>query len=670
MNLGVDNMDIQSRINELKSLIEKYNYEYYVLDNPSVSDREYDRLMQELIQLETLHPEYLTEDSPTQRVGGQVLEQFTKVIHQRPMMSLGNAFNEDDIYDFHRKVQEVIKNPIYMCELKIDGLAVTIHYKEGKYVLAATRGDGITGEDITHNVRTIKSVPLKLKEPVDIEVRGEIYMPKKSLEKLNEERAKDNLPLFANPRNAAAGSVRNLDPKIAAKRNLNVFLYHVPEALELGFTTHSDSLDYLDSLGIRTNKERRICKSIKEVFDFINYWSEHLNELPYEIDGLVIKVNDLKSQEMIGYTAKTPKWAIAYKFPAEEVATVLKDIVFTVGRTGSITPNAILEPVRISGTIVQRATLHNEDFVKTRDIRIGDKVIVRKAGYIIPEVVGPVIDERKGNETPFVMINKCPVCGSELVRKSGEADHYCLNPECKARNIEALIHFASRDAMNIEGLGEKIVELFFNLELITNIPDIYRLKKEDIINLEGFQEKSTANLLKAIEKSKQNSLERLLFGLGIRFVGNKVAKTLAKTYKNIDNMMDETKEGFMRIPDIGEAIASSLVAYFSDSEKRELINTLKDLGLNMKYLGGEGITEVEEFKDKIFVLTGTLTTMKRDDAKEILEKLGANVTGSVSKKTNVVIAGSDAGSKLTKAQELNITVWDEETFIQKINQYL
>lgn len=662
-------MEIKKRIDELKTLIEKYNYEYYVLDNPTVSDAEYDRLMRELIDLEQNHPEYITDDSPTQRVGGKAVDEFKKVTHEIPMLSLGNAFNEMEILDFHRRVIENVDNPIYMCELKIDGLAVAVHYKEGKFLLAATRGDGVTGEDISHNVKTIKSIPLKLTENVDIEIRGEIYMPKNEFARLNIERKEDNLPLFANPRNAAAGSMRNLDPKIAAKRNLDAFFYHLPKANQLGFKTHDEALDYLDKLGIKTNKERQICNNIEEVLDYIKYWGSHLNDLPYEIDGLVIKVNDLHAQEQIGYTAKTPKWAIAYKFPAEEVVTTLKDIIFTVGRTGSITPNALLEPVSIDGTIVRRATLHNEDFIKSRDIRIGDRVVVRKAGYIIPEIVKPLISERSGAEEEFSMIKNCPVCTTPLVRKEGDADYYCVNNNCKARNIESLIHFASRDAMNIEGLGEKNIELFYNLGLINNIIDIYQLKTEQIVNLEGFGEKSTKKLIDAIEKSKENSLERLLFGLGIRFVGNKVAKIIARTFKHIDNIKKQTKEDFLEIPEIGEVIANSLYDYFHNVDNLKMLDTLKDLEINMKYLGEEIVVD-SEFKDKTFVLTGTLTNFKRNEAKDIIERLGGNVSGSVSKKTDVVIAGVEAGSKLTKAKELNITIWDENTFNEKIKKYL
>jgi DNA ligase (NAD+) len=661
-------MEIEKRINELKAYIDKYNYEYHVLDNPSVSDREYDRLMQELKELEKKHPELITDDSPTQRVGGKVLDQFEKIVHKIPMLSLGNAFNEADIDDFHRKVREVVKNPVYMCELKIDGLAVTIHYKLGKFFQAATRGDGTTGEDITHNVKTIKSVPLKLSEAVDLEVRGEIFMSKIALKQLNEQRKRDNLPLFANPRNAASGSVRNLDPRIASQRKLSVFLYSVPDAFNLGFKSHSEALNYLDRLGLKTNKERKLCFSIEEVKHFIAYWSEHLHDLPYEIDGLVVKVDDLEKQSEMGMTAREPKWAIAYKFPAEEVTTILKDINFTVGRTGSITPNAVLEPVKIAGTTVRRATLHNEDFITTRDIRTGDRVIVRKAGYIIPEVIRPQIEDRNGSEIPFKMINNCPVCNSVLVRNKGEADYYCLNKDCKARNIEALIHFASRDAMNIEGLGEKNVEYLFNLGIITCIPDIYQLQKSALIDLDGFGEKSSQNLLNAIEKSKQNSLERLLFGLGIRFVGSKAAKNLAKTYKNIDKIIEQDELSFQAVPDIGAVIASSLTDFFTNNTNLQLISTLKQLGLNMSYLGENEISS--DLSGKTFVLTGTLKSMKRSEAQKLLERLGGKIAGSVSKNTDVVIYGNDAGSKLTKAQELRIITWDEEKFLEEIKAYI
>lgn len=662
-------MEIKKRIEELKSLIEKYNYEYYVKDNPSVSDAEYDRLMRELIELEEKYPEYLTWDSPTQRVGGKALDHFKKVNHEIPMLSLGNAFNEAEIYDFHRKVLEVINNPTYMCELKIDGLAVAVHYESGSFKYAATRGDGVVGEDISHNVITIKSVPLKLKENIDIEVRGEIYMPIKEFIRINSERKENNLPLFANPRNAAAGSMRNLDPKIAAQRNLSSYFYNLPKARELGFKTHSEALNYLDKLGFKTNQERKLCFTIDEVFEYIKYWTDNKHKLDYEIDGLVIKVNDLSAQEQIGYTAKNPKWAIAYKFPAEEVVTTLKDITFTVGRTGSITPNAVLEPVSVDGTIVSRATLHNEDFIKSRDIRIGDKVIVRKAGYIIPEIVKPIVTERTGSEEEFMMIKNCPICYSVLERKEDEADYFCVNDKCPGRIVESLIHFASRDAMNIEGLGERIIKQFYDLGLINNIADIYRLQKDDISNLEGFGEKSASNLINAIEKSKENSLEKFLFGLGIRYVGSKAAQIIAKRYQNIDNIIKQTKEDFLKNYEIGEVIATSLENYFQNKENLELIKSLKELGVNMEYISNTVDMETI-FTNKNFVLTGTLTNLKRNEAKALIEKLGGNVTSSVSKKTDVVIVGEDAGSKLTKAKELNLTIWDEEEFMEKIKNYI
>jgi DNA ligase (NAD+) len=661
-------MDIKNRIEEIRNLLNQYNYEYYVLDQPSISDREYDRLMQELILLEEQHPEFVTEDSPTRRVGGKVLENFVKIKHDIPMLSLGNVFNEGEVRDFDKRVREVMNQPAYMCELKIDGLAVSLNYVNGELKYAATRGDGTTGEDITHNVETIKSVPLRLKEAVDLEVRGEIYMPKRSFEKLNVKREQESLPLFANPRNAAAGSVRQLDSTIAAKRNLDIFLYSVPNAQGLGFKNHSDAMNYLDQLGFKTNKERKRCERVEEVIEFINYWSTRLESLPYEIDGLVIKVDDLSMQEELGYTSKTPKWAVAYKFPAEEVTTILKDIIFKVGRTGAITPNAVLEPVRIAGTTVQRATLHNEDFITSRDIRVGDRVVVRKAGYIIPEVVGPVVNERPEQLEAFKMIEHCPVCESELVRYEGEADHYCLNTSCPAKKVESLIHFVSREAMNIEGLGERLIEQLYDEELIKTIPDIYQLNREQLLNLERFGEKSTDNLLKAIEDSKQNSLEKLLFGLGIRHVGAKAARILAKDFKGIDQLMQASEADLTRINEIGGVIAASIVDYFAQEDNKALIDCLKTLGLNMNYLG-EATINAEAFSGKTFVLTGTLEQLKRNDAKALLEKLGANVSGSVSKKTDVVVAGLEAGSKLTKAQDLGLEIWDEDTFLAKTEAY-
>lgn len=659
---------VKKRIEELKALINRYNYEYYVLDQPTVSDYEYDQLMKELIELETKYPEFQTEDSPTRRVGGMVLDQFEKVVHRTPMLSLSNAFSEGDIRQFDQRVREVIPHPVYVCELKIDGLACSLEYEQGILKRAATRGDGMVGEDITHNILTIKSVPLKLRDPVTIDVRGEVFMPKAAFEQLNREREANHLSLFANPRNAAAGSVRQLDSKIAAERKLDMFLYQLPDALSLGIKTHSAALDYLDDLGFKTNPHRRVCHNVEDVLDYIREWTERKHDLPYEIDGLVIKVDDLEAQALLGVTTKSPKWAIAYKFPAEEVTTVLKDIVFNVGRTGAITPLAILEPVQIMGTTVQRATLHNEDFIRHRDIRIGGKVIIRKAGYIIPEVVGPVKDEQYDTLPTFTMITHCPACGSRLVRNEGEADHYCTNRNCPAQMVEALIHFASRPAMNIEGLGEKICALLFDRGLVKKLSDLYRLTGEDLSSLPKFKEKSIHNLLIAIEKSKENSLERLLFGLGIRYVGEKASLLLAKHFQSLDSLVQATYDDLIRIPEIGDVIAQSVIHYFRLEENRALIQELKDLGVNMEYRGEKTI-EAESFSGKTFVLTGTLSAFKRDEAKAFIERLGGKVTSSVSKNTDVVIAGAEAGSKLSRAQALGIEIWDEETFLQRLEPF-
>lgn len=659
---------VKKRIEELKALINRYNYEYYVLDQPTVSDYEYDQLMKELIELETKYPEFQTEDSPTRRVGGMVLDQFEKVVHRTPMLSLSNAFSEGDIRQFDQRVREVIPHPVYVCELKIDGLACSLEYEQGILKRAATRGDGMVGEDITHNILTIKSVPLKLRDPVTIDVRGEVFMPKAAFEQLNREREANHLSLFANPRNAAAGSVRQLDSKIAAERKLDMFLYQLPDALSLGIKTHSAALDYLDDLGFKTNPHRRVCHNVEDVLAYIREWTERKHDLPYEIDGLVIKVDDLEAQALLGVTTKSPKWAIAYKFPAEEVTTVLKDIVFNVGRTGAITPLAILEPVQIMGTTVQRATLHNEDFIRHRDIRIGGKVIIRKAGYIIPEVVGPVKDEQYDTLPTFTMITHCPACGSRLVRNEGEADHYCTNRNCPAQMVEALIHFASRPAMNIEGLGEKICALLFDRGLVKKLSDLYRLTGEDLSSLPKFKEKSIHNLLIAIEKSKENSLERLLFGLGIRYVGEKASLLLAKHFQSLDSLAQATYDDLIRIPEIGDVIAQSVIHYFRLEENRALIQELKDLGVNMEYRGEKTI-EAESFSGKTFVLTGTLSAFKRDEAKALIERLGGKVTSSVSKNTDVVIAGAEAGSKLSRAQALGIEIWDEETFLQRLEPF-
>lgn len=663
--------DAKKRVDELHKLLNQYGYEYYVLDKPSVPDSEYDKRMQELIALETEFPQLKTPNSPTQRIGGEVLEGFQKVRHRIPMLSLANAFNEADLRDFDRRVRQTVGDTAYVCELKIDGLAVSLRYENGVFVQGSTRGDGTVGEDITVNLRTVRSIPLQLTEKVTIEVRGEVFMPKKSFAKLNKEREENGEILFANPRNAAAGSLRQLDPKIAASRNLDVFLYAIGENhLEL-IERHSEGLNYLDRLGLKTNQERRLCSTIDDVLEYIKEWQEKRPDLPYEIDGIVVKVDRYDQQEKLGTTVKSPRWAIAYKFPAEEVMTKLIGIDLSVGRTGVVTPTGILEPVRVAGTTVQRASLHNEDLIKEKDIRIGDYVIVKKAGDIIPEVVRSVPEKRTGKENPFAMPTHCPACGSELVRLEGEVALRCINPKCPAQIREGLIHFVSRNAMNIDGLGEKIITQLFQENLVADVADIYKLTKDQLIQLERMGEKSVQNLLTAIEASKENSLERLLFGLGIRHVGAKAAKILAQTYEHIDRLMEAKEEELQAITDIGEKMANSIVTYFQAPEVKELIDELKSLGVNVTYKGErpKNIADIESpVAGKTIVLTGKLTNLSRNEAKEKLEQLGATVTGSVSKKTDIVIAGADAGSKLEKAQSLDIEIWSEEQFLEILNE--
>jgi len=660
---------MKERLNELKSLLNNYNYQYYVLDNPSVSDQEYDRLMQELQSIENSHPEWITTDSPTQRVGGEVLDVFKKVRHRSSMLSLGNAFNEEDIRSFCKRIEDSVGYCDYVCELKIDGLSVSLVYENGELLYAATRGDGDIGEDITHNVKTIKSIPLHIDYDGEIEVRGEIFMPKKSFERLNQQRLANNEVLFANPRNAAAGSIRQLDSKIAASRRLDAYLYMLPNAENYQCDSHYASLNYIKELGFKVNKEIRICKNIDEIMDYISRVSSIRESLPYEIDGVVIKVNEINDQQDLGFTAKAPRWAIAFKFPAEKVTTTLKDIIFTVGRTGQITPNAVLEPVRVAGSLVSRATLHNEDNVINKDIRIGDIVTIRKAGDVIPEVVESMKERRVGNETKFKMITTCPACSSVLIRKESEAAYFCVNPKCDSRVIESIIHYASRDAMNIDGLGEKIIENFYGLGFIKKIEDIYHLHQHanKIIEIDGFGQKSMDNLLKAIQDSKENSLEKLIFGLGIRNVGAKMADNLAKHYKTIDQLMKAKYDELIAIHDVGSIIAKSVVSYFEEEEHIEMITTFKELGINMKYLKAASINTESIFLDKTVVVTGTLETMTRNEIKDLLASLGANVTNSISKKTDYLIVGKDAGSKLDKAIALGITIVEEQDFFNQLN---
>lgn len=667
------NEAVIARIEELRSTLNKLNYEYYVLDNPSVSDAEYDRYMQELLRLEEENPELVTEDSPTVRVGGPVLDMFQKVTHTAPMLSLGNAYNEGDIKDFDRKVRQGTgaEHVSYVCELKIDGLAVSLHYENGRFVQGATRGDGVTGEDITSNLKTIKAIPLRLTEQIVLEARGEAYMPKSSFQRLNEEREKRGETLFANPRNAAAGSLRQLDPKIAAQRNLSFFVYGLSNLKGGTVFSHGEALNLLEELGFKTNPHRRVCQTIEEVVAFVKEWEEKRHTLDYEIDGIVIKVDDLALQEGLGTTAKSPRWAVAYKFAEEEVTTKLIDIELNVGRTGVVTPTAILEPVRVAGTIVRRASLHNEDLIREKDIRIGDYVIVKKAAEIIPEVVASIKERRTGDEQEFRMPTHCPECGSELVRLEEEVALRCINPVCSAKIREGLIHFVSRDAMNIEGLGERVITQLFDGKLIRTFADLYTLTKEQLLALERFGEKSAANLIASIEASKSNSLEKLLFGLGIRHVGSKAARTLAQHFQTMERLQAASQEELTSIKEIGEKMAQSIVAYFENEEAQELITQLQEHGVNMIYKGPKPvkIDEVDSYlAGKTVVLTGKMESMGRSEAKKKIEALGAKVTGSVSKSTDLVIAGEAAGSKLDQAQKNNIEIWDEERFLQELNK--
>lgn len=657
---------VEKRIDELIKILNKASYEYYTLDNPSITDQEYDSYYDELVRLETNNPHLVREDSPTVRIGGEVIDSFKKVTHEVPMMSLGDIFNEDEVREFDARIRKTIKNPEYVCELKIDGLSVSLLYKNGKLVRGATRGDGTTGEDITHNVKTIKTIPLSLPQDIDIEVRGEIYMPKKSFDNLNEERRKNGEKEFANPRNAAAGSIRQLDSKIAATRNLDAFLYHLPLSANYNIHTHYEALEYMKELTFIVNPNIKKVNTVDGILEYLDYWYQHRPELPYEIDGVVIKVNDLDDQKRLGFTAKVPKWAIAYKFPPEEVLTKLKDIEFCVGRTGKITPRADLDPVRLAGSIISSVTLHNEDYIKEKDIMIGDVIAIHKAGDVIPEVVCVKKERRTGEEIPFKMADKCPICNGELVRKEEESAYYCLNKNCDARNIEGLIHFASRDAMNLDGFGDRIIEDFYNIGYLQKIDDFYTLAshKEELKELEGFGEKSIENLLDSALNSKNNSLERLIFGLGIRHVGKKTALILAQQYRNLDLLMNAQYEELKEIPDIGDIIAESIVNYFSEKKNIDLIERLRSEQLNFEYIGKE-LQLDEMFNGKTFVLTGTLS-IPRDEAKEMIELRGGKVTGSVTSKTSIVIVGENPGSKYDKAVSLNIEIWNEEEFLAKV----
>ncbi|QEK13666.1 NAD-dependent DNA ligase LigA [Crassaminicella thermophila] len=656
----------RKKIDQLIDIINEHNYKYYVLDNPEITDYEYDMLMNELISLEKQFPELIRQDSPTQRVGGEPLEAFVQVQHSVPMLSLDNSYNKEDLLDFHNRIRKVIDGKIeYIVEPKIDGLSVSLKYEKGIFVQGATRGDGFVGEDITSNLRTIKTIPLKLKEEIDIEVRGEVYISREKFAELNQKQAEKGETIFANPRNAAAGSLRQLDPKIAAKRNLDIFIFNIQTIKNMHISKHTEGFEYLKSLGFKTSMYE-VCHSIEEVIDQCEKWAEKRSNIPFEIDGLVIKINDLEQREALGTRSKSPRWAIAYKFPAEQKKTIVKDITIQVGRTGALTPTAELEPVRVAGSVISRATLHNEDYIKEKDIRIGDRVIIQKAGDVIPEVVRVVFDDRTGQEKEFKMPKVCPACGEEVIRLEGEAVTRCINTACPAQLRRGFIHFVSRDAMNIDGLGESIVNLLLDNNLVKDFADLYSIKKEDLVPLERMGEKSAQNLINAIEKSKNNDLDRVIFGLGIKLVGVRAAKLLADAFGDMDKLMKATYEEIVAIPEIGDKMAKSIEAFFKEDRNLKTIEKLRAAGVNMKALKTSEEEVEKKFEGLIFVLTGTLQKYKRNDAKAIIEKLGGRVSGSVSKKTSYVLAGAEAGSKLEKANQLGIRVISEEEFEQMI----
>lgn len=658
------------RAEELRSRLNRWSREYYVEDKPTVEDYVYDQEYAELVAIEEQYPDLITSDSPTQRVGGKVLSGFEKVTHDIPLYSLNDVFSKDELFAFDQRVQKAIGRPVdYCCELKIDGLSVSLRYENGEFVRGATRGDGTVGENITENLKTVRSVPLKLKDAISIEVRGECFMPKKSFVQLNQAREAEGKDIFANPRNAAAGSLRQLDSKITAKRNLDTFLYTVADFGPMKATTQYDALEELEQIGFHTNHEKRLCHSIDEVWSFIEEYHEKRMDLTYEIDGIVIKVNDFSLQDQLGFTVKAPRWATAYKFPPEEVETKIEEIEWTVGRTGVVTPTAIMTPVRVAGTTVSRASLHNGDYIKLKDIRLNDIVRIYKAGDIIPEVAQVVLDQRPADSEPYVLPTHCPICHSELVHLDEEVALRCINPKCPAQIKEGLNHFVSRNAMNIDGLGPRVLAQMYDKQLITDVADLYKLTEEELLTLDKIKEKSANNILTAIHDSKDNSVERLIFGLGIRHVGSKAAKILAEHFGDLETLSKSDFESIIVLDTIGDTIADSVVTYFSNEEVHDLMSELKQAGVNFEYKGirSSQIETIDSpFKEKTVVLTGKLTRFTREEAKETIENLGGKVTGSVSKKTDIVVAGEDAGSKLTKAQELGIDVWSEEKMAEAL----
>ncbi|PCE04592.1 NAD-dependent DNA ligase LigA [Enterococcus hirae] len=658
------------RAEELRSRLNRWSREYYVEDKATVEDYVYDQEYAELVAIEEQYPDLITSDSPTQRVGGKVLSGFEKVTHDIPLYSLNDVFSKDELFAFDQRVQKAIGRPVdYCCELKIDGLSVSLRYENGEFVRGATRGDGTVGENITENLKTVRSVPLKLKDAISIEVRGECFMPKKSFVQLNQAREAEGKDIFANPRNAAAGSLRQLDSKITAKRNLDTFLYTVADFGPMKATTQYDALEELEQIGFHTNHEKRLCHSIDEVWSFIEEYHEKRMDLTYEIDGIVIKVNEFSLQDQLGFTVKAPRWATAYKFPPEEVETKIEEIEWTVGRTGVVTPTAIMTPVRVAGTTVSRASLHNGDYIKLKDIRLHDIVRIYKAGDIIPEVAQVVLDQRPADSEPYVLPTHCPICHSELVHLDEEVALRCINPKCPAQIKEGLNHFVSRNAMNIDGLGPRVLAQMYDKQLVTDVADLYKLTEEELLTLDKIKEKSANNILTAIHDSKDNSVERLIFGLGIRHVGSKAAKILAEHFGDLETLSKSDFESIIVLDTIGDTIADSVVTYFSNEEVHDLMSELKQAGVNFEYKGirSSQIETIESpFKEKTVVLTGKLTRFTREEAKETIENLGGKVTGSVSKKTDIVVAGEDAGSKLTKAQELGIDVWSEEKMAEAL----
>lgn len=655
--------EARHRVDELQELLWQYSHEYYVLDQPTVTDEEYDQLYYELVDLEETFPELIHLDSPTQAVGGQLLEGFEKIAHSTPMMSLNDAFNIEELRAFDNRLQRLTENNYtYTAELKIDGLAINLRYEQGELVEAATRGDGTVGENVTENIKRIRMIPKRLKQDIDIEVRGEIYMPKRSFLELNQARELEGLEIFANPRNAAAGTIRNLDPAVTQRRKLSGFFYTIVQADQYGVSSQDEALDLIENLGLPVNQEHTHLQDINDILHYIEKYQDERQALPYDIDGIVVKVNEFSIQDQAGFTARSPRWAIAYKFPAEEAETTVLSIDWTVGRTGVVTPTAIMEPVLLDGSTVRRATLHNVDMIKKKDVRLGDQVLIRKAGDIIPEVIRVLFDKRPKESQPYLIPSHCPVCESDLVHLEEEVALRCVNPQCPAQVVEKMIHFVSRNAMNIDGVGEKVIRQLYDEGLIQDVSDLYTLKKEDLVQLERFGEKSAGNTVEAIDASRSSSLERLIFGLGIRHVGSKASLLLAQSFQSMDNLMQADSEDILQVEGIGEIIVDSIQNFFQLDETKKLIGKLKNLQINMNYLDTRA--EVEEsvtrqLEGKTIVLTGKLEVMKREELAELIQQAGGKVTGSVSKNTDLLIAGENAGSKLSKAQELGTEIWSE-----------